>query len=741
MQKIVRDINLVIGALLIAFLAIVYWYAWSPLPAVSGTVRLPVDKPATVVRDELGAPHITAAGVEDAVFLQGYVHAQDRLFQMDALRRFAAGELAEVAGSAALQTDQESRRLRMRRLAEMHYARLSAEDRRMMGAYARGVNHFLETHAGKLPVEFSLLGYDPRPWSVIDTLLVGLQMYRSLTSNWKDELLKGTLLENAAAKNADPGKVQFLFPVRTGEEAQLGSNAWVISGKHTASGKPILANDTHLEWAFPSPWYLVHLKADGWNVSGFSLPGVPLVIVGHNERIAWGITNLQFDVQDIYMEQLNPATGQYLYDGKVQLARQEREVIRVKGGNTVELNLWVTRHGPVFVSSDKAQLALHWVAAEPEGFAFPFPLINRASNWEQFSAALEKYTGPGSNFVYADVDGNIGYRAAGRLPLRRNHNGDVPVPGNDPRFEWDGFIPFADMPSSYNPPSGILVTSNQNPFPEKSGYRVNGNFASHYRSRQVLARLQSHEGWKAEEMPGIQMDAYSGFSHRLARDLVNAWEKRGQANKPLAPAVDLLRKWDGQMRRGLAAPFLVTLAFQHLRKAVAERASPTQGSTYEAQMAPVVIERLLDTRPADWFKDFDALLMQCFSDAVDEGKKLQGDSIGRWDYGKYTEFTLSHPVISKLPVFGSWFNLGPMPMDGSSSTVKQTTRRLGPSMRFVADLANWDASLRALTTGQSGQPLSKHFRDQWEAYYAGRVFAEQFHKVNAMETLTVEPGR
>lgn len=438
MQKFIRDLNLVIGALLIAFLALVYWYAWRPLPTISGSVRLPIDKPGTIARDELGAPHITASSFEDAVFLQGYAHAQDRLFQMDGLRRLAAGELSEIVGSGALQSDQEARRFRMRKMAEQHYTRLSAENRRVLGAYARGVNHFLETHGKTLPVEFLLLGYDPRPWSEVDTLLCGLQMYRSLTGGWKDELLKGVMLEKGDREKGDREKVNYIFPVRSGDEAQLGSNAWVISGKHTATGKPILANDTHLEWSFPSPWYLNHLKADRLNVSGFSLPGVPLVIIGDNERIAWGITNLHYDVQDLYLEQLNPNTGQYVYNGAVEQARQEREVIRVKNGNPVELNLWVTRHGPVAFTSGNAQLALRWVAAESGGFSFPFPALNRASNWEQFTAALANFAGPGSNFVYADVDGNIGYHAAGKLPVRRNHDGDSPAIGADPKNEWDG---------------------------------------------------------------------------------------------------------------------------------------------------------------------------------------------------------------------------------------------------------------------------------------------------------------
>lgn len=737
-QRLIRDINVVIGVLMIVSLALVYWYVWRPLPQVSGTLRLPVAKAAKIVRDELGVPHISAGSLQDAVFLQGYVHAQDRLFQMDALRRLAAGELSEVVGPGALESDQESRKLRMRGIAEQHYATLTVEERKLLGTYARGVNHFIETHAGNLPVEFTLLGYDPRPWSVVDTILAGLQMFRAMTTSWKEEVLKGSMLEKG-----DAAKVQALFPVRTGGEVQPGSNAWVLSGTWTASGKPILANDTHLEFNFPCPWYQVHLTAPDLNVEGFSLPGVPMVIIGHNERIAWGITNLHYDVQDLYAERINPQTGQYAFNNKVEQARQMREVIRVKGAKPVEWNAWVTRHGPIVLAGGNTQLALRWAAGEPRGFAFPFSQLNHARNWQEFNAAASLFAGPGSNFVYADVDGNIGYHAAGMLPVRRNHEGDVPVPGDEGKFEWDGYIPYADLPSAFNPASGVIVTSNQNPFPADYPFRVNGNFAPPYRAKQIGARLRSRKGWKPTEMLGVQMDVYSAFGQRLAKALVQAWQKRGQKNAALAPAVDVLKNWDGQMRRGLSAPLIITLAFQHLRKAVADRAAPGRGSTYEQPLAPAVLEKLLDTRPKDWFEDFDAVLMKVFSDSVDEGKRLQGDDVKRWDYGKYTEFTLPHPVLGRVPYIGRYFNIGPVPMDGSSTTVKQTTRRLGPSMRFVADLSNWEESLSNLSIGESGQPLSGHFKDQWEAYYSGRSFPMRFGNASlaGRDTLTVEPSR
>ena len=297
--------------MLLAGLAAAYWLAFRPLAQTSGEISAPISAPATVVRDAIGVPHIRAARWEDAIFLQGYVTAQDRLWQMDALRRLASGELSEIIGPATLEVDRDARRLRMRRMAEEHYRTLPPADRAVLAAYTRGVNYFIETHHGRLPLEFSILRYDPRPWTVVDCLLAGLQMYRNLTTTWKDEIEKSEMLASG-----NVAKVNFLFPSLIGKEFQPGSNAWAISGKHTASGKPILANDPHLEFSIPSTWYQVHLQAPGLDVTGVSLPGVPCIIIGHNQRIAWGVTNLGFDVQDLYVEKIDMQTGRYLFQGK-----------------------------------------------------------------------------------------------------------------------------------------------------------------------------------------------------------------------------------------------------------------------------------------------------------------------------------------------------------------------------------------------------------------------------------------
>ncbi|MCX6621713.1 MAG: penicillin acylase family protein [Acidobacteria bacterium] len=736
LNKFLRFLNYLIAVLLVGAALAVYWYAYRPLPQTSGSIATRVGAAVTVDRDSLGVPHIRAASVEDLMFAQGFVTAQERLWQMDLLRRFASGQLAEVLGQVGAESDQEMRRLRTPAIAGQQAALLPASDRAVITAYARGVNAFIAHSRGRLPLEFTVLGYDPRPWTVSDSLLVSLVMFRNLTATWKDEILKSKLLAGA-----DPAKVDFLFPVRTGLEFQPGSNAWALAGSRTASGRPLLANDPHLENSVPSIWFMNHLTAPGVNVTGVSVPGIPAVLIGHNDRIAWGITNLHFDVQDLYEEKIDFETGRYLYKGQMEQARQERQWIAVRDAQPIRSFTWVTRHGPVFLADGGKYYSLRWSVADPGLLQFPFLDINRAGNWQEFTAALARMTGPASNVIYADVDGNIGYHAAGKLPIRRNYNGDTPVDGSSGEFEWDGYIPFDQLPSAWNPPSGMIISANQNPFPAAYAYRVNGNFAPQYRSGQIRAMLAARSGWKAGEMLTVQKDVYSPFSHFLARQAVAAYDRAQSKPAGLEEAVKLLRSWNGQMEIGQPAPLLMNLFYDELKSAMAESASPDKGAEYKFHMASAAVEQLLRQRPAGWFLDYDRMLLRCFTDAFEQGKRMQGRNPSKWDYGRSQPWTLTNPVISRLPLVGSYFNIGPEPMSGSSYTVKQINNKLGPSMRMTVDLADLDRSLQNLVTGQSGHVLSSHFKDQWTSFYYGRSFPMQFRKVESKNRLTLEPAR
>jgi penicillin amidase len=734
MSRILRAVNALILLLVAAGLAGVFWFVWRPTPQTSGEIQAPTAKPVRIARDSLGVPHIFAENIDDALFAQGFATAQDRLWQMDTLRRLSAGELSEIIGKPALELDRKSRHLRMRQIAQSWLKNMPAKDRALLAAYARGVNHYIETNRGKWAPEFTLLGYQPRPWLISDTLLCALQMHRTLSGNWEQELLKAKMLANG-----DREKVDFLFPQRVGDEPMPGSNAWVVSGARSTTGKPILANDPHLEWTMPSTWYEIQMQAPGLNVAGASLPGVPAVVIGHNDRIAWGITALQFDNQDLYIENIEPNTGVFSYKGQTGQARREVELIAVKGSKPVEEVIYTTVHGPIFRSEGDVHMSLRWAAASNDRFEFPMIDLNRARNWTEFRAALSRLSAPNINVLYADVDGNIGWQVAGRLPLRKGFRGDVPMDGSGGTQEWDGFIPFDELPSYYNPKSGILVSANQNGFPENAPYQVSGYFASTHRARQIEARLLSKPKWKPEEMLRIQFDVYASSLKFLASQAVQAVEKRGDQNAQAREGAQLLRNWNGQMNRDDSAPVLAALLFQHLRRSMADRAAPKEAADYKPYISHSVVEKLIRQRPAGWFNDYDLWLATSLADAVEEGKRMQGRNTAKWRYGAMNKLTLKHPVASLVPGVSSFFNIGPVPLNGFGTTINATSERIGPSLRFVADMSNWDASQMNLTVGESAHIFSGHYKDQWDSYYAGRSFPLEFSQVKAKGILILKP--
>ncbi len=733
LHRVLRTLNILAAGVFIAGAGAGYWYLWRPLPETSGRLTAPVRGAVTIARDDLGRPHIAAQNELDALFAQGFATAQDRMWQMDMARRLAGGEISEVAGAAALALDTRARRLRMRRIAETEAHEINDDERAGLAAYARGVNYYLETHAGALPVEFGLMHYVPRPWGVADSLVIMLAMNRTLTNSWESELEKWRMEQEGF-----PERVERLFPIRDGGEITPGSNAWAVSGKRTASGKAILANDPHLEFTMPATWYAVQLQAPGLNVAGVTLPGVPGVLIGHNERIAWGITALQFDTQDLYFEDINLKSGRFLYRGQELQAVKETEFIAVRGGAAQGIETMVTVHGPILSADNGRHLAMKWAAAAP-GATFMVLALDRARNWEEFRSALSRFTGPGLNFLYADAQGNIGMQAAGRLPLRRSFTGDVPVEGAGGQFEWEGFIRFEELPMWFNPQSGMLVSANQNPFPEKTPWRVNGKFAPHYRQRQILDRLMARPKWDAAGMSSIQTDVYSALLMLVRQEVLRVASRGGWAKGLEKDAAEVVRAWTGQVTAQGAAPLVVVLTYQQLRRRIGEKAAPMSGAKYASEMAPAVVEMMLRERPREWFADWDRTVREAFSDAVEESRRMQGGRIEHWSYGRYNEVLLAHPAARSMGWLGQYFNIGPVGMGGYATTVKETTRTFGPSMRFVATAGAWDETLLTLTTGESGQVASGHYKDQWPAYRDGRGLKFEFSNQEGRPGLTLQP--
>ncbi len=755
LKRLTRFINVSIAVLAVLIFIAVYWYAIRPLPKISGTLQAPVRGAATIERDARGVPHIQASSWRDAIFLEGYATAQDRLWQMDGFRRFSAGDLSEVFGPGSLAADVRSRRMRVRAIAEADAKALGPEDRAVLEEYARGVNTFIDTHKGDYSLEFSLPGhqYQPRHWTPTDSILVELMLFRNLTDDSKFEFDKGWLLAHS-----NPVKGRVLFPPVQGAMVSPGSNAWAVSGARTVDGKPMLANDTHLAYSIPDIWYLTDLKAPGLHVSGATVPGLPGVIIGHNEHIAWGMTNLEADFIDLYREKIDMRNGHYLFKGAVRQAQLDKEVIPVKGAKPVTLNIWITQHGPVVIDDHGVTFSVRWSAAD--GFGFPIVSVDLAGNWEQFRAALSGYWGPAQNFVYADRAGNIGYQAAGRVPIRKGFSGDVPLDGASGRFEWDGYIPYEQMPTIYNPPSGIIATSNQNPFSASYPFFVDGAFADRYRVEQVRALLnrKNQIGFDppmSERPPmnkltvndnlAVQKDVYSAYDYFLAQSVLRALAKHPSSDPFVRRVVPVLRGWNGQMDKGEAAPFVAQLLDERLANAlVALVLQPGIGAAHPAvRPRPEVIEELLRQQPQGWVpnNDWEDWLIQQLAAALQDGRRLQGSEIAKWQWGRALTWMFEHPVGKQLPFVSRYFDIGPVAMSGSGTTVKQTTSVLGPSERMVVDLGNLDDSVINLRVGESGNVASSHYKDEWPAYYVGRSFPMEFEHVQAEEVLHVTPKR
>jgi penicillin amidase len=748
-----------------------YWRSHACLPQVEGVIEVPgITAQVEVLRDARGVPHLRAQSLTDLFFAQGYVTAQDRLWQMDLSRRLAEGELSEIFGERTLRFDIENRTLGFRQACERAIAELDSASRQMLAAYARGVNAFISTHLDRLPIEFLLLRYQPRPWREIDSFGVALNMAKTLSTTWPDELMRerihaklggqlyadlfpdhSALDEPVAELPAAPARgakktqarsmpdIIALDPVLEavllwGESspAGLGSNNWVLNGSHTQSGKPLLANDPHLGHGVPSVWYMIHLKAPGLNVSGVSLPGLPQVIIGHNERIAWGVTNTGPDVQDLYAESFNfRDPNKYLHNGEWVEAEVREEVIKVRNERDYRFPVKVTRHGPVISHEGDRDLALRWTPLEPRALRFPFLKIDQASNWEEFTAALRGFSGPMQNFVYADVDGNIGYYAAGWVPIRKQGLGTVPSPGSTDDYDWTGYIPFEALPHAYNPSSGIIATANGRIVPDGYPYFITAKWEAPYRAARIYQLLRGANSFRVLDMLRIQADIHTLEDERLAKRLLAASFHHPPPSADAQYALSLLMQWDGEARVD-SAP---TLVCEVSRRALLERLlKPKLGedlSGYHWPMSTVFLDNVLDNDWRRWLPPGDASFGDTLMKSLEEGVKripglVHGHSHGAWKWGETIPLTFRHPLGGGLPLLGRLLNVGPFPQAGTGTTVKQTTRAVGPSMRMVVDLSDLDSSVQNITLGQSGQVFSPHYRDQYEAWSGGNSFPMLF---------------
>lgn len=795
--KVLTTVGIGLLIIVVVLVGVTAWFVRRPWPQVSGTLAVPgLVSPVEVIRDGWGVPHIYAENEHDLFFAQGYVHAQDRLWQMEFNRRIGSGTLSAALGEATLDTDRFLRTIGLRRAAEKDWARLDDDIRSIMEAYAAGVNAYIETHRGRLPLEFTILGVDPSLWTPLDTLAWGKVMSYDLGGNYELELLRARIIaelgEQAAQQLLPPyangapvivppeartytwlrgasfGGLDALAAILGDRGLPWGSNNWTVHGSRTATGAPMLADDTHLGLNMPSIWYENGLHGGRFDGVGFSFPGVPLVIIGHNARIAWGVTNLGPDVQDFYIERLNDLAHptQYEFMGEWQDLQVEQEVIEVKGQSPVILDVLITRHGPIMndVIGDLAEaepMALQWTALDGTYLFKAVRNLNLAANWDEFRQALSDWDVPSQNFVYADVDGNIGYQAPGKIPIRApGHQGLVPVPGWTGQYEWQGFIPFDELPSVLNPATGFIATANNKVVPDDYPYHLAYEWAAPYRAQRITDLLAANDNLTQEEIRDIQAQTYSlpaeafrpyllaiepeGEIQARALALLEAWDLRNEADRPGASVYQV---WYWFLLQNTLADELDDQILEDYRE-------------YSSLHVPMMLD--LMTQPdSPWFDNTttpqletrDDILRRSLADALIWLGERQGNDPEKWGWGRLHTMTFVHQPLgqSGIALLEQLFNSKPIPARGDNFTVDAASFRFtdpfsvyhGTSQRYIADLGDLDQSRTIHTTGQSGQLFHPHREDfisLWQDVESHpMLFSREAVEVNAEKILTLVP--
>jgi penicillin amidase len=549
-------------------------------------------------------------------------------------------------------------------------------------------------------------------------------------------------------------------------EAVNGSNDWVVSGAHTVTGKPLLSDDMHLGHQMPNLWYEAHLKlvnqvanqSGSLDVAGVTLPGVPYVIVGHNQRIAWGFTNVGPTVADAYIENFN-AQGAYQTPQGWQKPEHRVEIIHIKGQPDATLDVKITRHGPIITDilpGETRQLALRWTLYD--GLHMPFFDVNTAQNWEEFRKAFSQLDAPGQNVVYADVDGNIGYQATGHVPIRAAGDGGLPVNGADDAHEWTGYIPFDRLPSIYNPPSGVIATANGRITPDGYPYSISTEWEAPWRVERIYHVLESGRKFSTADMLALENDVHSENDLFAAERFVYAVDHAAHPSARAKQAADLMRNWDGRM---LASSTAATIAVRSGGELTRMLLEPRLGSapedltqpitlnwkTYHWEMRPVWLQNVMLHQPKRWlpekYPNYDELLTAAVEAAVDSPEVPK--DLASWHWGSVNAVDIEHPVLGKVPLIGRWTAPGMKEQSGSGYTVKAVTGHHGPSERFTANLADLDQSTLNTVTGQGGNFLSPYYMDQWKAWYEGSTFTLPFTsqavQTNGAHWLVLEPAK
>lgn len=763
------------------------------LPQTSGIIKLEgLSQPAEVLRDRWGVPHIYSKNMTDSLFSLGFVHAQDRLFQMELNRRTATGRLSELFGPMALDTDRAARTFGWSRLGMKDYQDLHIETKESMDAYVAGVNAYINHPSSKLPIEFTLLGIKPEPWRIEDSMAFSRLMFWQLSHAWYSEIVRAQLISKVGPEHAAEWEIKYpsenpaILPKgiefnRLDANGSLkgisspqmqrsqGSNCWVVSGERSVTGKPYLCNDMHLVLTLPTIWYEAHLSGGPLNISGVTMPAMPFILAGHNDRISWGITLAFTDCEDLFIEKFDPdQPHSYQTPDGWKQAEVVNETIKVKGASDHLEPVLYTRHGPVIsdvVGYPEQKVAVCSMSLRPTTGLQAFYTLNQAKNWDDFKSAMNLINSTQLNVGYADVDGNIGYYVTGTHPIRGKGDGRVPTPGWDADYDWKGEIPFAELPHALNPEKGYIVTCNNKIIPDDYPYNLGEVWMNGYRAKRLSQMIEETPKLSPQDFNRMHMDDYC----IPAGEFIKRFESFTSSDPQIQTMLGRLRSWDQRLSTDSVPGTIYEVVRYTLVRNLMEPVLGKEMTTHLLGIAfnPILLNdheyfgydtvsllRMLDDPNSWWISQAggrDKLIQTTFKQAYDWLSKELGENVDEWHWGKLHKLTFAHTLGVQKPL-DKVFNRGPYSIAGDTDTPLQSAmspdspydnKLWSPSVRFIMDMSDLSKSQVVTPVGQSGQLGSPHYDDFINMYMNGQyhpmLWTREQVDANLESTLIISP--
>lgn len=786
----------IILSLIIIFVVggyIFYKFLLESLPVYEGELKAPsLKSEVKIYFDSLAVPYIFAEDDEDVSFALGYLHARERMFSMDMIRRAGEGKLSEIFGTETIPFDRMFRTIGLNHTAKMIKDRMNPEGLKLLEAYSRGVNFYLEEKKNKYPVEFDVLGYQPEEWKPEHSIIVIRMMAWELNLGWWTDLSFTELVQKLGEEKVKeilpnyPENAPTIIPADIKRFSQinsnfietdkafrkfigmtgthLGSNNWVVNSQLSASGKPIIANDPHLAYRAPGIWYAAVIKSPHCNAAGVTLPGVPGIVIGKNENISWTLTNIMTDETDFYIETLDSSRTKYLLDGNWKDLIIIEDTIKTRDGIKEPIEIKYTHRGPIIsnihpynlvYNSDESTyppISMRWLGNEFSDEMDAFLKINKAKNWNEFKSAVEKFNIPGQNFVYADKEGNTGYVFGGALPIRPNNATTFVFDGSSSKNDWKGFVPRNELPYLFNPSADFIATAN-NKVIKDFKYHITNLWEPSSRIERITELLQSKQKHSAEDYMKYQSDVNSPYAKQIVPYILSAFKNVEIKDENLKESLKLLREWssfDYEMNKYLQTPAIFLTFFDKLMKNIYMDEMEEDLFNQYVFLANVPyrnILELLEKPNSSWFDNVkttsiesrDDIIRQSLTDALDELERKSGKDVKDWQWGKLHTVTFKHAFAGVSWIIDEVVNIGPFEISGDGTTIFNTEYafsesieeyplfrhdpfdcELGPSMRFIYDFAKPDEFYLILTTGQSGNIFSDHYKDQTELFLSGK---------------------